>query len=437
LSKKANNRVYFPGLNGLRFFAAIAVMLTHIELMKKLMKNIYPFDHGWIDIWGPWVTGVNTGLPVVPDYPFKTIIEDPVVRWYHPIFSEAGPLGVVFFFVLSGFLITYLLLAEKDRHWKINIKAFYWRRILRIWPLYFLIFVLGFLVLPLIPAFFVPYQSSAFGISPDGWSIPSDGSFWGTFFCYLFIVPNLATAIYGSFPAIGQSWSIGVEEQFYLVWPLLLRKTKRPFVVMVIFFLFFLSVKVFIVLAGDFVTFEWWDIAKKLFAMSKLECMAMGGIGAWVLYKKKDDFLKLIYHPLIQVGAYFCIGGLLYFTPAVFQNVIHLAYGVVFLIIIINVSSNPKAIFKFEHKWLNTLGRISFGIYMYHMLIIIGILSLVIHFVPKESANALWVNLIIYSSTIGLTIVVSYLSYMYFEKRFIKKKKKYTKVISGDEAKEK
>ncbi len=435
MSNKKKNSVYFPGLNGLRFFAALAVIITHVELMKKLMRNIYPFDHGWMDIWGPFVTGDKAGLPVVPDYPLKAIIDDPVVRWYHPIFSEAGPLGVVFFFVLSGFLITYLLLAEKDQHWKINIKSFYFRRILRIWPLYFLIFVLGFFVLPLIPAFYVPYQSAGFGISPEGWALPSDGSFWGSFLCYLFILPNLANAIYGSFPGIGQSWSIGVEEQFYLVWPLVLRKTKRPLIVMVIFFIAFLSMKVFVVLAGDFVSFEWWPIAKQFFAMSKLECMAMGGIGAWLLYKKKSDLLKLIYHPIIQFGAYFCVFGLLYFTPAVFQDVIHLAYGVVFLIIIINVSTNPKSILKLENKWLNSLGRISFGIYMYHMMIIIGLLSLVMNVVPPEHANSIWVNLFIYSASIGLSILVSYLSYTYFEKLFIKKKKKYTKVISGDEAK--
>ena len=429
------NSVYFPGLNGLRFFAALAVIFTHVELMKKLMRSVYPFEHGWIDLWGPWVTGPNAGQPVVPDYPFKTIIESPVVEWYHPLFSEAGPLGVVFFFVLSGFLITYLLLAEKDRHWEINIKSFYLRRIFRIWPLYFFIFVLGFLVLPLLPAFFVPYQSAVFGISPDGGMIPSDGSFWGTFLCYLFILHNLANAIYGSFPAIGQSWSIGVEEQFYLVWPLLLRRTKRPFIVMVLFFLIFLIVKVFVVLAGDFVSFEWWGVARKFFAMSKLECMAMGGIGAWMLYKKKDEILRLIYHPIIQIGSYLSIVGLLYFTPAVFQDIIHLAYGTIFLIIIINVSSNPKSLLKLEHKWLDFLGKVSFGIYMYHMIVIIGLLHLVMLVIPAQMVNDWWVQLLLYSSTIGLTILLSYLSYEYFEKRFIRRKSKYTRVVSGEDAK--
>ena len=59
-----------------------------------------------------------------------------------------GQLGVSLFFVLSGFLITYLLLAEQDIYGSISVKKFYSRRILRIWPLYYLIVTLGLFVLP-------------------------------------------------------------------------------------------------------------------------------------------------------------------------------------------------------------------------------------------------------------------------------------------------
>lgn len=108
------NKVHFPGLNGLRFIAALSVIIGHVELIK-LDYGIYNFK--------------NT-------IPFYT--------------NTAGHLGVVLFFVLSGFLITYLLLVEKDKYGKVAVKKFYIRRVLRIWPLYFLILVIVFLLFPLI-----------------------------------------------------------------------------------------------------------------------------------------------------------------------------------------------------------------------------------------------------------------------------------------------
>src|SRR5882762_2194980 len=63
-------------------------------------------------------------------------------------FMKNGDLGVSFFFVLSGFLITYLLFKELETQQKINIGQFYLRRVLRIWPLYFIVVFLGFFVIP-------------------------------------------------------------------------------------------------------------------------------------------------------------------------------------------------------------------------------------------------------------------------------------------------
>ncbi|MDP1800300.1 MAG: acyltransferase, partial [Bacteroidota bacterium] len=168
---EGSKNIYFKGLNGLRFFAAFAVIITHIELIKDQMHcpNLY--------------------------YTSKMIF-------------ELGGLGVVFFFVLSGFLITYLLLKEKELTDTINVKKFYIRRVLRIWPLYFLIVILGFFVLPhfhfMEISFFAKYNAhlSVFNLV-----------------LFLVMLPNLAFAIFKPLPHIGQLWSIGVEEQFYLLWP--------------------------------------------------------------------------------------------------------------------------------------------------------------------------------------------------------------------------
>src|SRR4051812_19584104 len=94
--------VYFPGLYGLRFFAAMMVIVSHIELFKGY--------HGFAN-------GYASNLAIY----------------------ELGRMGVTLFFVLSGFLISYLLLVEKETTGTISIGRFYIRRILRIWPLYYLL----------------------------------------------------------------------------------------------------------------------------------------------------------------------------------------------------------------------------------------------------------------------------------------------------------
>src|SRR5918998_5183317 len=115
-------KVYFPGLNGLRFFAAMLVVFGHVELLKEY--------HGY--------SNIHSNLAVY----------------------ELGRMGVTFFFVLSGFLISYLLFAEQKSAGTISIRKFYIRRVLRIWPLYFLIVILAFFVLPRLPFFNIPGLSA-------------------------------------------------------------------------------------------------------------------------------------------------------------------------------------------------------------------------------------------------------------------------------------
>jgi len=141
---------HFKGLNTLRAIAALVVVLGHIELVKVQQAIPYLIDQSKFDL---------------PD----------------------GHIGVVLFFVLSGFLITYLLLKEKETTGGISFKKFYMRRILRIWPLYYLILLLSYLF------FEADYPLS---------SILLTGS----------IFPNVAHSLNMVWPTSPQIWSIGVEE---------------------------------------------------------------------------------------------------------------------------------------------------------------------------------------------------------------------------------
>ena len=166
--------IYLPGLNGVRFIAALMVIIAHLERFKQKAELPNVFDNA--------------------------------------IISKLGSQGVGIFFVLSGFLITYLLLREKEKFGRIDIKKFYIRRILRIWPLYYLILILGFFVLPYLfsPEYFTP-------IHPD----------IGTkLFLGSFLLSNVLFLVFGHIFMIGPLWSVGTEEQYYLVWPTLINKVS-------------------------------------------------------------------------------------------------------------------------------------------------------------------------------------------------------------------
>lgn len=421
------DKVHFPGLNGLRFLAALAVIVTHVELLKKLMRGLYPFQQGWIDLWGTWQSGEKMGQKIIEHFPLLTILNDSEVHWYHPIVHQSGPMGVVFFFVLSGFLITYLLLAERDQFGDIAIRKFYLRRLLRIWPLYLMVVLIGFFVLPHISWSYIPYQSAI--LSPQ-----QSHQFWAAFALFILMLPNLAYSMFGPFPNIGQSWSIGVEEQFYLIWPWFIRKARKPLLAMLRFFFGFMTLKIVVLMASRLWDWEALQIFRTFLAMSKLESMAIGAVGAWILFSRREKILHFVYTKAVQVASLVTLILVLYFTPAFLENLIHLVISPVFLIIILNVATNPKSIVRMRGRIFDFLGKISYGIYMYHMMVITFVLHLYMHFAPVREIQPWYDHVLIYALAIGITIFVSYLSHRLIESRFIQMKSRFTQVKSSDTA---
>jgi peptidoglycan/LPS O-acetylase OafA/YrhL len=117
--------------------------------------------------------------------------------------ARAGALGVDLFFALSAYLITELLLRERRSSGVVDIRAFYIRRILRIWPLYY------FALLILVPAMSI---------------LPGEHMPWSDFLAFGLFSGNWACAAWGYPPSsFALLWSVSVEEQFYLTWPWLVR----------------------------------------------------------------------------------------------------------------------------------------------------------------------------------------------------------------------
>ncbi len=384
----------------MRFFAALAVFFTHVELIKKFTG----FGSHWID-----PEERITKFTVFQSVMSKEI--DPL----SPLIAYSSALGVVFFFVLSGFLITFLLLKEKQENNSIAIGKFYLRRALRIWPLYYLIFLLGFFVLPYLEIFSVPEQDVFF-----------HQNFWGNLILYAFFMPNLAFSIYTTaVPNIGQSWSIGVEEQFYLLWPLLIRKSKNVLRSILWIAGIIIALKGVLLFSFPFIQLEAIVVIKKFLAMSKLECMALGGFGAYVFFNKKEAILQVIFKPLAQVLAVVMIPILIYFMPTALEDVLHLLFSISFLIIILNAAGNEKSFFRFENRILQYLGRISYGFYMFHVMCIVFTIHTLDNYIGLNNDITTPQHILLYGISFLLTVAVSSLSYHIFEKAFIRLKDKY------------
>lgn len=327
-----------------------------------------------------------------------------------------GHLGVILFFVLSGYLITYLLLAEKKVTETISIKDFYLRRIFRIWPLYFLLILSALFLFPQIGFLNVPGQDGNNNLNLTN------------ILLYLFILPNVAVKVFSAVPFIGQTWSIGVEEQFYLIWPWLVKHSERILLVLTGVIVVYL-----IILFG----LDWmaakshsgnaWKIASDIWHVSSIDCMAIGGIAAWVHYHNKHRILAILTNHFMEFGIALIIIFLI-IKGIRFPFLHHEIYAVIFSVLILNLTVKEKSIINLEHPVMDYLGKISYGVYMYHVLCIVIAYKLVL------LLNGTHNNWMLYTLSVALTILVSAISYQYFEYPFIKMKARFSKIVSGDAA---
>jgi peptidoglycan/LPS O-acetylase OafA/YrhL len=366
--QKNLEKTYFPNLNGIRFIAAFFVFIHHLEQFKYL----YKIDNFW------------------NDYPFIKLI---------------GKLGVVLFFVLSGFLITYLLLAEEKLNSQINIKKFYIRRILRIWPLYFLILFSGLFIIPNLNFIVTPFfNQDIFNNDP-----------FKIILIFIFFLPNLAYAIFGLIPYVSHTWSIGTEEQFYLIWPVLLKFTKNKLRIIVLVIIFYLTFK-FLLYTNflDFISFK--NLILQFWLTFNIDCMAIGGLFSYLVFKKS----KLLRYLMNKFSFYITLISLCFFLyfRLDFLFFHYEVYAILFGIIILNLSSNNSFSRILENNIFNFLGKISFGIYMYHPFAIILTINIFIYFNFINNLAILFLSLVI-------TLVLSGFSFFYFEKFFLIKKNKY------------
>jgi len=355
--------IYLSGLNGLRAIAALSVVIAHVS------------EKGLADF----------GLPFLFELPM------------------AG-YGVTLFFVISGFLITYLLLKEKNTKQKIDIKKFYVRRILRIWPLYYLLLIVTLL-------YFLFLHKAGEIFVKELWF-------------YIFFAANIPFIFQNGILILVHYWSIGVEEQFYLIWPWLIRFARNKLLI--------LSVIIFLILFTIKIALWFWlgtaSYPYRFIMVTRFHCMMVGAIGAIVFFQQKMEIVNLLSNKFVQLISWilFILMGLnVIQIPAVIGQEIIAAASL--SMILGQVTINNRLI-NLETKIFDFVGKISYGIYVIHPLIILILSGL------YKNLN-IYVGLrylLVYSSVIAFTLLFSWIIYTYFEMPFLRLKKKHAIIQSSN-----
>lgn len=343
---------------------------------------------------------------------FLTVFLHHGIYSFSPTFSRFGAFGLSLFFLLSAFLITELLQREKDAKGSISIRSFYVRRSLRIWPLYY-----GFLLLTWL-----------IGVGFPGHQAP-----WAFFVSFCLMVGNVYVGRNG-FPnnAAGFLWSISVEEQFYLLWPLLNQHcSRRTLQRIAIGTLPLGSLTILILASRPFVS----NLTIWTNALVEFQMFAWGVLLSLGLRGRRPNFSYV-------TRSLFLIAGVVLWIVAarwsgvddqVFQGVRSVILGYYM------VGAGCAAIFLSVYgvqaervpRPVVYLGRISYGLYVFHALCLDVVSWVLNHTVVAASAthHALYG---VCHVVLGLvfTIAISALSYRYFETPFLKMKDRFATVHS-------
>ncbi len=373
--RSESTRYYRPELDCLRFIAFFYVFVRHVWQSTEF---------GTADLSIP---------------PILVGILQPIIA--------AGLYGVDVFFALSAFLITKLLLLERDRTGAVHVRSFYLRRILRIWPLYF-----AFVLL------LMPYEVLAVGVRLKYYA--SLFTFTQNWYCsWNTVVESTLTLAL---------WSVCVEEQFYLVWPFLIGCSKRLRnigLLLCCVFAFTCLYRVYYVSGPVPHPGSMWGNT-----FTRLDPFALGGLLALLLHKRDLVCSRLIRYSAIVLGLglFWYLGT--YPEAATFDKYPLWSYPMAaaasVLWLFAFATAPPRAEYSRLFKAFSYLGKISYGLYVFHwpaMALWIGMFS---------SFHGYPITIFLARTTLALltTLALAMASYTWLEKPFLSLKQRFTYVPS-------
>ena len=371
--RKAGHAFYHPELDVLRFLAFLAVFFHHA----------LPRDAALY---------IKNGLP-------------PAASEFIVAAKEAGAYGVDLFFVLSAYLITELLIREHAQRGSFSISAFYVRRALRIWPLYFAFLALTIFVVPTI--------------------LPADQFGMIYIVSFLLFFGNWVSAANGlPYSVASPLWSISVEEQFYIMWPPLLRVVGIGRIKQLAIGMLIVALSTRAVLAAYAVEHPavWCN------TVARLDSIALGAILA-VALRGRAPQLKNVFRVVLAgaaVATFLLVAKYLHQdgpTSVITYTATALASVMLLLAVL---QTDAKFLRRPAFSWLVYLGRISYGLYVVHLLALALVPKILIVNLGIPLGFGLRVLL-----SFALTVLLAAASYRWLERPFLRLKERFSKIAGG------
>jgi peptidoglycan/LPS O-acetylase OafA/YrhL len=381
-STPTSEHYYRPELDALRFFAFLSVFLFH-----GLPGIAIPKHYGW-----SWPT-----------------------VWLAANLKNAGRFGVCLFFVLSSFLITELLMRERSSTGTVHVPAFYVRRILRIWPLYFFFLFFGVLL----------------GHFVSGWQVETQ-----RLIAFLVLLGNWYVANFGSTAnPIGPLWSISIEEQFYLTWPWIAKAAGRTAILVVSILLLPLSwITIYLLArsAPEASRVMWFS------SLVQFQFFALGALAA-LLLKGRAPKWKMASRLVL-----FTVAGALWtsaqgfflrdyapFSGPLFYILGYCLVGIGCVLLLLGFLEIPQ---RYIPRPLIQLGKVSYGLYVFHRLS----QHIASYLLLAAARSELWtgrLRIVLRDSAtlvvaLLLTMVLAFFSYRFLEMPFLRLKERFTFIRS-------
>lgn len=328
-------------------------------------------------------------------------------------FLKFGFWGVNIFFVLSGFLITELLLRALNRQEenKQILKTFYIRRTLRIFPIYYLTIALLF--------FFNIENAREVTVYTLTYTY-NLANVWGG------INSNIVTHF----------WSLCVEEQFYLFWPVLLVFVPQKYFLHLIWFMIIIGLGSRLLFLG----FEWPGYERYIWSTAAcFDCLGMGALLAWMKTNRPDQLKKIVRYyliPLIMVTGFFILSKL---TGAGDDSFLFAGFGRTmvgitgfFLVGICALETSKWGKHLLTGKLLRFFGRISYGLYVYHWIIFVLLHDSIREWIQQMQSDSWVIEKLKYNTYIVsfvvltiLSVLVASVSYRLIEKPLLRLKERF------------
>ncbi len=319
---------------------------------------------------------------------------------------QYGALGVAIFFVLSGFLITWLLLKENADTGTVSLKGFYIRRTLRIFPAFYVFW------------FFCVGTALVIGAAVNRTEVMSSFFYVGDYYNGLKqILPP------GPKNIMGVTWSLGVEEKFYLIWPWVFVKYRNDLSKLVklvsvgicLVWIYRISICMLGLSPVDYLRYSFESRVDNIMYGCLLAIIIKAG-----LFQK--TLLRVTNAPLLPIILASCLAGSVWLEETAGPT-FHYLGGMTIDAILITLLLAQLITLSGTRLWswleappLRFAGRISYSVYLYHFTVI----ALVHDFM----ANSRWsVQLI---TAFGLTLVLATLSYKLVERPFLLLKERFT-----------